>query len=313
MNTVRHFLNLDAYSAQEVKTLLALASKMKAQVKEGIPHRHLEGKNIGMLFDKSSLRTRVSFEVGINQLGASAIVFGDSAGRLGEREPIADFARVISRYVDAIVVRTYEEERLVQLTQYGSIPVINALTNESHPCQSMADMMTLIEHWGSLKGKTLVYVGDSNNVARSLLRVSEKLELKMKVVSPVGYEFNEQEKNWGRDRGFEYYTDPRKAVVGADALYTDVWTSMGQEKEKNIRLQAFQGFCINQELLSLANKGVKILHCLPAHRGEEISDEAIESSGSVVFDQAENRLHAQKAIMLYLLKPDLGSIYKDFS
>jgi ornithine carbamoyltransferase len=300
--SVRHFINLDQYTSAEVNELLRSALEMKAQVKAGIAHRHLEGKNIGMLFDKSSLRTRVSFEVGINQLGASAIVFGDSAGRLGEREPIADFGRVISRYVDAVVVRTFEEERLLQLAKYASVPVINALTDESHPCQSMADMLTLKEHWGSFTGKTLVYVGDSNNVARSLMRVSEKLELKMRIVSPVGYEFSKAEKAWGMERGFEFFTDPQKGVLGADALYTDVWTSMGQEKEKQIRLKAFQGFCLNKELLSLAAPGVKILHCLPAHRGEEISDEVIESQASVVFDQAENRLHAQKAIMLYLLK-----------
>ena len=304
---VRHFLNFEDYSSQDIKSLLALASKLKAQVKAGVSHRHLEGKNIGMLFDKSSLRTRVSFEVGINQLGASAIVFGDSSGRLGEREPVADFARVMSRYVDALVVRTFEEERLLQLAQYGSIPVINALTNENHPCQCMADMMTLIEHWGSVQGKTLVYVGDSNNVARSLLKISDKLGLKMKVVSPVGYHFSEAEKAWGRERGFQFFADPREAVVGADALYTDVWTSMGQEKEKNIRLEAFKGFCLNRELLALANPAVKVLHCLPAHRGEEISEDVIESSASVVFDQAENRLHAQKAIMLYLLKPEACS------
>jgi ornithine carbamoyltransferase len=300
--SIRHFLNLDNYSSSEVSELLSLAAEMKSQVKAGIPHRHLEGLNIGMIFDKSSLRTRVSFEVGINQLGASAIVFGDSAGRLGEREPIADFARVISRYVDAVVVRTFEEERLVQLTEFGSIPVINALTNESHPCQSMADMLTLWEHWGSFEGKTLVYVGDSNNVARSLLRVAEKLGLKMRVVSPLGYEFSEAEKESGIKKGFEFLTDPKEAVKGADALYTDVWTSMGQEKEREIRLNAFQGFCLNRELLNLAAPDVKILHCLPAHRGEEISDEVIESKNSVVFDQAENRLHAQKAIMLFLLR-----------
>ena len=299
--SVRNFINLESWSSEEVKELLSSAAQLKKNLKEGTSGQPLKGLNVGMVFDKSSLRTRVSFEVGINQLGASAIVLGDSAGKLGEREPIADFARVVARYVDGLVVRTFEEDRLEQLIKYANIPVINALTDESHPCQSMADMLTLQEHLGDLKGKMLVYVGDSNNVSRSLLRAADKLGLGMRVVSPKGYEFSEEEKEWGMAKGFEFLNDPLEAVQGADALYTDVWTSMGQEKEKEIRLKAFQGFCIDEALVKAAKPNVKVLHCLPAHRGEEISHGVMESEHSAIFDQAENRLHAQKAVMLKLM------------
>lgn len=300
--SIRNFINLEDWSAEETKALLVDAARMKAETKAGGTHHLLKGQNIGMLFDKSSLRTRVSFEVGINQLGASAIVLGNSAGKLGEREPIADFARVVSRYLDGLVVRTFEEERLEELIKYSDIPVINALTDESHPCQSMADMLTLQEHLGEdLRGRILVYVGDSNNVSRSLLRAADKLGLGMRVVSPLGYEFSDEEKAWGTARGFEFLNDPKEAVKGADALYTDVWTSMGQEEEKQARLKAFQGFCIDESLVALAKPDVKVLHCLPAHRGEEISHEVMESDHSVIFDQAENRLHAQKAVMVRLM------------
>jgi len=299
----RHFVNLEGWSSSELKQLLNLAQTLKADQKAGRSHRYLEGKNIGMVFDKSSLRTRVSFEVGINQLGGHAIVLGDTAGKLGEREPISDFARVSSRYVDGLVVRTFEESRIEELIQYATIPVINALTDESHPCQSIADMLTLIEAFGELEGKLLTYVGDSNNVARSLLRASKKLGLRMRVASPKGYEFGDLEKKEYESLGFELFNDPKQAVVDADAIYTDVWTSMGQEKEKQERLKAFEGYILNHDLIKLAKRNVKLMHCLPAHRGEEISHEAIESEHSIVFDQAENRLHAQKAILATLFLP----------
>lgn len=297
---MKHFINLEDWSPEEIKQLIDLALSLKADLKAGRPHQHLKGKNVGMVFDKSSLRTRVSFEVGINQLGGDAIVLGDSAGKLGDREPISDFARVSSRYVDALVVRTFEESRIEELIKYASIPVINALTNESHPCQSVADMMTLIEAFGTLEGKLLTYVGDSNNVARSLLRAATKLRLRMNVASPIGYEFSEEEKSEFRALGFNFFNHPVEAVKEADAIYTDVWTSMGQESEKLDRLKAFVGYIVNHELMSHAKADVKLLHCLPAHRGEEISHEAIESEHSIVFDQAENRLHAQKAILTTL-------------
>lgn len=302
MNKPNHFINLEAWTSEDLTELIDLAISLKADLKAGRSHRHLEGKNVGMVFDKSSLRTRVSFEVGINQLGGHAIVLGDSAGKLGDREPIADFARVSSRYVDALVVRTFEESRVEELIQYADIPVINALTDESHPCQSVADMMTLIEALGQLKGKTLTYVGDSNNVARSLLRAATKLGLSMRIASPIGYEFEPSEKAEYEKLGFEMLNDPKEAVKGVDAIYTDVWTSMGQEKEQKERLKAFEGYIVDHNLMAEANPDVKLLHCLPAHRGEEISHEAIESNHSIVFDQAENRLHAQKAILSTLFK-----------
>jgi len=297
---MEHFINLEAWSPERLKGLLKLASRLKGETHRGVTHHHLSGKNVAMHFDKSSLRTRVSFEVGLNQLGANAIVLGSSAGQLGVREPVADYARVLSRYVDGLIVRTFAESGIEELAQLGNVPVINALTDESHPCQAMADMLTLKEHWGEFEGKTLVYIGDSNNVARSLLRASEKFGVKMKIVSPEGYEFDEEEKARGKALGFEFLNDPVVGVQGADALYTDVWTSMGQEEEKKQRLESFQGFCIDEVLLAKANKGCVVLHCLPAHRGEEISHEVMECEQSVVFDQAENRLHAQKAIMVEL-------------
>lgn len=297
---MKHFINLENWSSTELKQLLELGMSIKADLKAGNTHRHLEGKNIGMVFDKSSLRTRVSFEVGINQLGGHAIVLGDSAGKLGDREPISDFARVSSHYVDALVVRTFEESRIEELIKYASIPVINALTDESHPCQSVADMMTLIEALGELKGRLLTYVGDSNNVARSLLRAATKLGLSMNIASPKGYEFSVEEKSEFEELGFKFFNDPKAAVESSDAIYTDVWTSMGQEEEKQQRLKAFEGYIVNHELMSLAKADVKLLHCLPAHRGEEISHEAIESDHSIIFVQAENRLHAQKAILTTL-------------
>lgn len=301
---MKHFINLESWSSESLLGLIDLASRLKGETHRGVNHCLLPGKNVAMHFDKSSLRTRVSFEVGLNQLGANAIVLGDSAGQLGKREPVADYARVLSRYVDGLIVRTFAESGIEELADLGTVPVINALTDESHPCQAMADMLTLKEHWGEFKDKTLVYIGDSNNVARSLLRASEKFGVKMKVVSPEGYEFSKEEKSWGESLGFQFLNDPVEGVQGADALYTDVWTSMGQEEEKKQRLEAFQGFCIDENLLGKANDGCVVLHCLPAHRGEEISHEVMESSQSVVFDQAENRLHAQKAIMVELFSSE---------
>jgi|SaaInlStandDraft_1057018.scaffolds.fasta_scaffold19040_3 ornithine carbamoyltransferase len=297
---MRHFINLEAWSSESLHNLLELAIRLKGETHRGVTHHHLSGKNVAMHFDKSSLRTRVSFEVGLNQLGANAIVLGSSAGQLGAREPVADYARVLTRYVDGLIVRTFAESGIEELAELGKVPVINALTDESHPCQSMADMLTLKEHWGSFENKTLVYIGDSNNVARSLLRACEKFGVAMKVISPKGYEFGYEERSKGEALGFEFLNDPVRGVKGADALYTDVWTSMGQEEEKRERLEAFQGFCIDETLLAKANPDCVVLHCLPAHRGEEISHEVMESKQSVVFDQAENRLHAQKAIMVEL-------------
>jgi ornithine carbamoyltransferase len=294
---MKNFINIEDWSKVELENMISEALRMKKELGKHVPHRILKHKNIGMVFDKSSLRTRVSFEVGINQLGAHAIVLGDSAGKLGEREPIADFARVASRYIDGLIVRTFEESRIIELEKYSTVPVINALSDESHPCQSMADALTLIEQWGSFDGKTLAYIGDSNNVTRSLVRMAIKLGLKMHVISPENYHFESDELKHWESEGVIFFNDPQEGAKGVDALYTDVWTSMGQEKEKEQRLKDFQGFIIDENILKCSSDDVVVLHCLPAHRGEEISNEVIESNHSIVFDQAENRLHIQKAIM----------------
>lgn len=302
-HNTKNFINLDGWDSVELRSLLDLADTLKEDQKLGLPHRLLEGKNIGMVFDKSSLRTRVSFEVGINQLGAHAIVLGNSAGKLGEREPVSDFARVAARYVDGLIIRTYEEAKIEELIEYANVPVINALTDESHPCQAMGDMLTLREYWGELSAdKTLAYIGDSNNVARSLMKACLALGVKMNIISPKGYQFSEVETAQGKADGFGFFEDPIEGVKGADAVYTDVWTSMGQEEEKEKRLKDFSGYQINTELMSHANDGAAILHCLPAHRNEEITEEMIEHKHSIIFEQAENRLHIQKAIMVTLFR-----------
>ena len=306
MTTPKNFIALEEWSSQGLRELLVLCARLKSELKQGVRRSPLAGRNIGLIFEKASLRTRVSFEVGINQLGGAAIVLGDMAGRLGEREPIADFARVASRYVDGLVVRTYGEDIIKELARHATVPVINGLTDGSHPCQAMGDVFTLLERWGSLEGRTLSYIGDSNNVCHSLLQAAVKLGLKMRVASPRGYEFPEALQKWGRDQGFEFFDRPEPAAEGADALYTDVWTSMGQEKEKAQRLRDFQGFQVNGDLMRRASKEVLLMHCLPAHRGEEISDEAIESRHSIVFDQAENRLHIQKAVLEKLMAKGLS-------
>ncbi len=298
----KHFIDLNDWSSDALRDILATCLNLKSETKAGQRHTYLKDRNIGMVFDKASLRTQVSFEVGINQLGGKAINLGTSAGKLGEREPISDFARVVSRYVDGLVVRTFEEDRIYKITHFTDIPIINALTDQSHPCQAMGDLFTLIEHFGSLEGISLAYVGDSNNVAHSLLKAAAKLGLRMRVASPAGYEFSNEIMSWGKDLGFSFHQDPREAVEGVQVLYTDVWTSMGQEKEKEQRIKDFQGFQLNNELLALAASNAKVMHCLPAHRGEEISEAVMESDRSIVFDQAENRLHIQKAVLVTLFK-----------
>lgn len=301
MSKKQHFLSVDDWSASELKSMIELCEVLKKETRQGVRHTQLDRKSVGLVFDKSSLRTRVSFEVGIRQLGGNSIYFGDTAGKLGEREPVKDYARVCSRYVDGLVVRTYGHDVLEELCRYSSVPVINALSNESHPCQSMSDAFTIYEKMNRLEGVELAYVGDSNNVALSLLRTAQKLGIRMRVASPEGYEFSsELRESLCEEHDMLFTRDPVEAVKGADVIYTDVWTSMGQEEEKEKRLRAFDGFIVDENLMSAAGSDPYIMHCLPAHRGEEISDGAMESSKSIVFDQAENRLHMQKAIMVTL-------------
>jgi ornithine carbamoyltransferase len=263
----------------------------------------LEGKTLALLFEKPSLRTRVSFDVAISQLGGHAIYLSQSEVGLGEREPIADVARVLSRYVDGIVARTFAHHSVALLAKHASIPVINGLSDEEHPCQILSDLLTIHEKKGKLKGLVVAYIGDANNVANSLLLACSLVGIEFRISSPTGYELQEEVITRAQKLGGQITltADPREAAKDADVLYTDVWTSMGQEAEAEHRRAAFTHYQVNEELLSLAKRDVIFMHPLPAHYGEEIAEGLLESSHSVVFDQAENRLHMQKAILAKLL------------
>ena len=300
----RDFLTIDSLSAAELTTLLDDAARMKAR---RAPAATLAGKTVAMIFEKPSTRTRVSFEVGIAELGATPLVLSASELQLGRGETIEDTARVLSRYVHGLVVRTFEQDRLEQLGRWGSIPVINALSDLHHPCQAIADLLTLRERFTTLAGLKVAYVGDGNNVAHSLMEAGALAGMSVSVATPTGYEPIPQIVNRATERAIASQgsitvtNDPVEAVSGADAIYTDVWASMGQEREADERRLFFMPYQVNATLLSHAADHAVVLHCLPAHRGEEITDEVIEGSRSVVWDQAENRLHTQKALMAWLL------------
>lgn len=296
----KDYISISDWSEDWLQETLEFCGKLKKETKQGQRHDYLKGMNIGMVFEKSSLRTKVSFEVGINQMGGHAVLL-DSSGRLGEREPVADFARVVSGYLDGIVVRTFSEDNILMLSQLATIPVINALTDESHPCQALGDAFTLLEHFGKLKGLSLGYVGDANNVASSLMNVCKKTGMHFKLSCPEKYAFKDKEAKLLKEWGFEMSHEPSFAVRGSDAVYTDVWTSMGQEKEKEQRLKDFAGFGLNEDLMSHGKKETVVMHCLPAHRGEEISHGILEQHAKTIFTQAENRLHIQKALMARLM------------
>ena len=294
-------------STEEVLLILDVAKKLKKMQKLGVPHEFCKGKTLAMMFSKASTRTRVSFETGFHQLGGHAIYLSDRDSQIGRGEPIRDTARVLSRMVDGIMIRTFSNDSVIELAEYASIPVINGLTDLLHPCQALTDLLTIEEHLGSLKGRKLVYVGDGNNMAHSLMYACAKVGMDMVCASPKGYQpdpmvlkqAQEDAAKTGCTVSVE--EDIAKAVKGADVLYTDVWTSMGQEAEREIRLKALHDYQINSELLKAANPGAIVLHCLPAHRGEEITEEVLEGPQSFVWDQAENRLHTQKAIMVLLM------------
>ncbi|MBF0246031.1 MAG: ornithine carbamoyltransferase [Planctomycetes bacterium] len=300
--SLRHFFRLADWSSQDLWSLLELCRRLKGETARRHFVPHLQGRNIGLVFDKASLRTQLSFEVGINQLGGHAVIVGKS-GTLGEREPISDFAQVASRYLDGLVVRTFEEHRVESLIAHATVPVVNALTDNSHPCQAMGDVFTLLEHWGNFENRTLCYIGDSNNVARSLMHASLALGLGMRISSPRGYEFPEAEKEQARARGVRFIEDPAEAAEGVDALYTDTWISMGQENEREKRQRDFAGFQVDSRIVGLASSEVLVMHCMPAHRGEEVSAEVLDGEHSIIFDQAENRLHIQKAVMVTIMAP----------
>ena len=294
-------------STEEVLLILDVAKKLKKMQKMGVPHEFCKGKTLAMMFSKASTRTRVSFETGFHQLGGHAIYLSDRDSQIGRGEPIRDTARVLSRMVDGIMIRTFSSDSVIELAEYASIPVINGLTDLLHPCQALTDLLTIEEQLGSLKGRKLVYVGDGNNMAHSLMYACAKVGMDMVCASPKGYQPDptvlQQAQEDAAQTGctISVEEDIAKAVKGADVLYTDVWTSMGQEAEREIRLKALHDYQINSELLKTANPGAIVLHCLPAHRGEEITEEVLEGPQSFVWDQAENRLHTQKAIMVLLM------------
>ena len=304
---MKHFLCISDCSVDVLNDLLAESISLKKLYKSGGRDVCLAGKVLAMVFEKPSLRTRISFQVAMSDLGGSSIfIRPEDIGGIGKREPIKDMARVLSRYVDGIMARTFEHNTVVELAKYATVPVINALTDLSHPCQAMADVLTIKEHLGRLEGVKIAYVGDGNNVARSLAFAAAKFKMILVVASPKGYELD-----WGTieksadisAESVSITNDPVKAVAGADVIYTDTWVSMGQENEKLERIKAFSGFQVNSELLKSAPAGARIMHCLPAYRGLEITDEVVESPNSIIFDQSENRLHFQRALVKKLMSP----------
>lgn len=300
---MKHLLKLSDLSAEEIISLLDLADKLKKEKKSGIKHHLLEGKTLGMIFSKSSTRTRVSFETGMHDLGGHALFLSSRDLQIGRGEPVEDTARVLSRYLDGIMIRTFEQSEVESLAKYGSIPIINGLTDYCHPCQVLADLETIREYKGSLKGKKLCYIGDGNNMANSLIVGGIKTGMSVSIGCPSAYKPDAAIMEWASKTGdFTCTEDIFEAAKGADALYTDVWASMGMENEKAEREKLFCGYQINDKLLACADKNAMVLHCLPAHRGEEITAETFEEHANEIFDQAENRLHAQKAVMATLLK-----------
>ena len=302
----RSFLQVADFSASELSAVLDAAQAQKASP-EGAHRRAWAGRTAFLIFQKPSLRTRVSFELAVRRLGGEALYLSPPEVGLGEREPAADVARVLARFGDAIICRTFEQALLEELAAHADLPVINALSDWEHPCQALADLLTIREHGGAA-GRTLAYVGDGNNVARSLMICAAGEGMQVRMASPPGYELDAasieaaQARAAAGGRSVEVGGDPAAAVDGADVVYTDTWTSMGQEAEAKLRVEAFEGFQVNAELLALARPGALVMHCLPAHRGEEISDAALEGEQSVVFDQAENRLHAQQALLWRLVQ-----------
>ena len=304
----RHLISIHDLTAGEVAGLYRLSADVKAN--PGKYESHLHRKTLGMIFEKSSTRTRVSFEVGMAQMGGHALFLSSRDIQLGRGEPISDTAQVLSRYVDGIMARTFAHQTVLDLAQYGSVPVINGLTDDLHPCQGLTDYFTLLEVFGSLealRGRKLAYVGDGNNMAHSLLFGGPKVGMDVAVASPRGYEVKPHYAELARQDAAAAGTkvtltnDPKEAAEGASCVYTDVWASMGQEAEAQERLKAFRGFTVDQALMSHAREDAVFLHCLPAHRGEEVAAEVADGPWSRIFDEAENRLHVQKAIMLWLM------------
>lgn len=303
---MKHFLSIADLTPDELHDLLDLATSLKAEWRNGGNKPILQGKSLALVFQKPSLRTRVSFEMGMVHLGGYAFYLSPNEVKMGGRESVADVARVLSGYVDAVMVRVFAHEHILELAEYSSVPIINGLSDYNHPAQALADFFTVLEHKGNPEGLKMAYVGDANNVARSLLFAAMKLGTHFTIAAPPGYELDEETIALGKQFSqagaqIEQFEDPALAVADADVIYTDVWTSMGQEAEKEARLQVFPPYQVNQQLVAKAKPDCIVMHCLPAHRGEEITDEVADGPNSVLFPQAENRMHAQKAILVELL------------
>ena len=304
----KDLISMHGLTNEEIAGILTLAGKLKKDKK--LQTDHLMGKTVGLVFQKPSNRTRVSFEVGVNQLGGNCLYLGPSEINLGKRESTEDVAKTLSRYLDCIVARTFFHQDIIDLGEYATVPVINGLSDLYHPCQAFADILTIQEKFGNPVSKTVAYIGDGNNVCHSLMLICAKLGINIKVATPPGYEVREDILKsviaYAKQTGaiVETTLDPQEAAAGAHVLYADVWTSMGQEEESQKRLKDFQNYQINKELTALADPDYIFLHCLPAHRGEEVTADIIDGPHSVVFDQAENRMHVEKAILIFLLGTD---------
>ncbi len=300
---VRHLLDIDDLSAEELTTVLDRATAYKRAQQAGEEHTDLDGQTLGMIFQKPSTRTRVSFETGMTQLGGHAVFLGEDDIQLGRGEPLKDTARTLSRYVDAVMARVFKHENIEVLAEYSSVPIVNGLTDDAHPCQTLADLLTIREHEGGFEDVSVAWIGDGNNVAQSFAVGAALTDIELTIATPEGYGIDEAVLDRARELGGDptLTTDPIEAATDADIIYTDVWISMGQEDERDVRMADFEGFQVCSELLDHANEA-SVMHCLPAHRGEEITNEVVESDRSIVFDQAENRLHAQKSLLSWLLE-----------
>ena len=296
---MKHLLKLMDLSEKEIIEILNLADQLKYEKKNGIQHHLLKGKTLGLIFEKSSTRTRVSFEVGMYDLGGNALFLSSRDLQIGRGEPVQDTARVLSRYLDGIMIRTFAQSEVEDLAKYGSIPIINGLTDYCHPCQVLADLMTIREHKGTLAGRKMCYIGDGNNMTNSIIVGCIKMGMEVSVACPKGYEPDAEIMAWAKENGKFTCTDNvLEAAKDADALYTDVWASMGQEAEAEERKKIFKGYQINADVISVAKSDAMVMHCLPAHRGEEITEDVLEAHADEIFDEAENRLHAQKAVLV---------------
>ena len=300
---MKHLLKLLDLSKEEIIDILNLADQLKYETKHGIEHHHLKGKCLAMIFEKSSTRTRVSFEVGINQLGGYAVVLAGEGSQIGRGEPVQDTARVLSRYVDGIMIRTFEQKEVEDLAKYGSVPVINGLTDFCHPCQILADLMTIREYKGSFDGLKMCFIGDGNNMSNSLIVGCLKVGMSVAIACPDDYQPDKEVLDFAAQYGdkFQMTNKPLEAAKDADVVITDVWASMGQEGEAEKRKKAFHGYQINDEVMAQAHEDAMVLHCLPAHREEEITTKVFETHANEIFEEAENRLHAQKAVMVKLM------------